>query len=648
MIIFINHNLDNKNMNKKLFILPVLLSLLLLVSPGKAQIVNEVNTTILGIRRTDEGIAEGILADLEVELRQNGEGRVFISSMPLTKVDTQASARLAKETACNILNKNCSKHDFVYIVRSDSPMVGGPSAGASMTVATLALLTNKSLNQSVMITGTINPDGSIGPVGGLMEKARAAYNGGGRFLLIPDGQKIIQTTKTERERTGPIITEEIQTEEINLQEYALKNWGMNVKEISDIKGAYKYYTGYKIKTPRIEGEVESKVFENIIKKMFGSIYNRTKGEFERLKDKEKKSALSLSMDKRMKRVIEKIKEGIEKLKTYKKQGKYYSGASTALQANIKIRYGLNLIEYSKANSKKIFTDQKIEEISDDVSSLEKQLKNNRTVSSRSEIEVLTTAIDRLKEAEDLLDSANEQYYGSNYEEAIYQASFAKERMETAKEWLSIKDELRGDLNINFHVSKFETLAQARISEAQSKIAYVRTLGIKPGSASKHLKEAQEAYKTGNYVYVIFESLKSISIANLRMEIRGVKEESLHQRIQEKKEQVKKRIKEVRNRGVLPILSISYLEYSEDKEDPLTSLVYLEYAKQFSSLSNNLLSTLRSSKALEKEEATVRDWERPKGVEKWGAKTLIKMGMFLLVGLSIGFISGMVIDREIEK
>lgn len=627
-------------MDKKVLVFPVLL--LFLISAAGAQPIRKVSTSILGIKQTESG-AEGVVANLTVQLRR-GDGKVFISSMPLTKVDTQASARLAKETACDILSRDCSQYDFNYIIRSSAPIVGGPSAGSSMTVATLALLSNKSLNKTVMVSGTVNPDGSIGAVGGLLEKARAAFRVGGKLMLIPKGQGVIRTTKTQRERTGPIITEITQTEEIDLKEYANQHWGIEVEEVSDVRDAYKYFTGYEITSSKIKGELETAEFNEVLKEMFNSMYNKTKGNLEEFKENKKKYALSLSMEQRIDKLIGKIEEDITVIENLKKSEEYYSAASQALEANVKIRYGLNLLEYSLASSKKVYVDKKVEDISSELRRLERNLTEGKKISSRNEVEVVTTAIDRLKEAGTLLDEADKNYYNEKYEESIYAFSFAKERLNTAEEWVAVSEEFKKNLNITFKISKLKDLAQERISEAQSKEVYVSMLGIKPGQASTHLQRAQEAYETGDYVYSIFESLKSIAISNLRMEIRGVEEQNLDSVIQDKRKRVESKLEGIKQRGVLPILSTSYLQFSENKEDRLTKLIYLEYANQFSSIADNFLNSLRENDTIQGSEPQIKKWERSK--EGILTQEVFKAMIFVLLGTCLGLICGIFLERKL--
>jgi hypothetical protein len=64
----------------------------------------------------------------------------------------------------------------------------GPSAGAVMAVGFLAVLNGDPIRRGIALTGTIEPDGRIGPVGAIPDKIRAAAREGYRTVLIPAGQ----------------------------------------------------------------------------------------------------------------------------------------------------------------------------------------------------------------------------------------------------------------------------------------------------------------------------------------------------------------------------------------------------------------------------------------------------------------------------
>ncbi len=66
-------------------------------------------------------------------------------------------------------------------------IVGGPSAGLMFTLTVYNLLTPDDLTggRKIAGTGTINPDGSVGPIGGVAQKVIAAEAAGAEYFLSP-------------------------------------------------------------------------------------------------------------------------------------------------------------------------------------------------------------------------------------------------------------------------------------------------------------------------------------------------------------------------------------------------------------------------------------------------------------------------------
>jgi hypothetical protein len=65
----------------------------------------------------------------------------------------------------------------------------GPSAGGVITVGFAALLKGDHIRRGIAMTGTLSKDGTIGWVGGIPDKIRAAAREGYRTILIPEGQR---------------------------------------------------------------------------------------------------------------------------------------------------------------------------------------------------------------------------------------------------------------------------------------------------------------------------------------------------------------------------------------------------------------------------------------------------------------------------
>lgn len=65
----------------------------------------------------------------------------------------------------------------------------GPSAGVTLATAVASALTGKAIRRDVAMTGEITLRGRVLPIGGLKEKAIAAYRAGISTVLIPDANK---------------------------------------------------------------------------------------------------------------------------------------------------------------------------------------------------------------------------------------------------------------------------------------------------------------------------------------------------------------------------------------------------------------------------------------------------------------------------
>ncbi|MFZ3077640.1 MAG: S16 family serine protease [Candidatus Aenigmatarchaeota archaeon] len=170
----------------------------------------------------------------------NGETLIDINNLVFW-FDTQQSIRTAKSVAENFTGKNLGRTNLVYFIDSNASVVEGPSAGAALAMATIAALENRTLAPDVMITGTVNSDGTIGEVGGILEKAAAAKDAGAKLFLVPKGQgtetflKPIETCSEQNSLT--YCTARYSRTTTDISEKA----GIKIKEVSSIGEAEKYF-----------------------------------------------------------------------------------------------------------------------------------------------------------------------------------------------------------------------------------------------------------------------------------------------------------------------------------------------------------------------------------------------------------------------
>jgi len=129
---------------------------------------------------------EGGIFVLHVETRP-GNGTIYTSINPRIGFSTQESEQAAVDYAFSQSGMPRNECDVFFSMRGDfgSNKIDGPSAGGAMSIAVKAALTNRTIRRDVVMTGTISPEGSVGEVGGIIEKALAAKGKGATYILVP-------------------------------------------------------------------------------------------------------------------------------------------------------------------------------------------------------------------------------------------------------------------------------------------------------------------------------------------------------------------------------------------------------------------------------------------------------------------------------
>ncbi len=191
----------------------------------------------------DNGEFFGVVLNFSITLIP-GKGRILVNTQPKIGIDLQTSLQIARMVAENITGYNFTDVDMILSIEAPQvvDIVDGPSAGAAITLALISLISNKTLDMSLYITGTINPDGSIGMVGGILEKGVAAAENGGETFIVPHGQENITIyVRVEREIVPGFYLITYEPKEVNVQQYlSEEGYDITVVGVSNIRELLAY------------------------------------------------------------------------------------------------------------------------------------------------------------------------------------------------------------------------------------------------------------------------------------------------------------------------------------------------------------------------------------------------------------------------
>ena len=189
---------------------------------------------------------EGTVMNIELSVN-DGSGLVLVNTEIPTGVDFQSSAKVAVDVAENYLSSDLSETDTVFSItvdeNKDLQAVDGQSAGAAMAILLISSLQGAGIDENVIITGTINPDMTIGMVGGIVEKSQAAGKQGAKIFLVPNNQGVTFVEECSESRTGNFVYRSCTSEQKPLSPITEEKYGMKTVEINDISEALLYFQG---------------------------------------------------------------------------------------------------------------------------------------------------------------------------------------------------------------------------------------------------------------------------------------------------------------------------------------------------------------------------------------------------------------------
>jgi uncharacterized protein len=533
----------------------------------------------------------GVISTITVTIQGNGSGRVFVDTLPLTDVDMQGSARLAVKVATTLVSSDTRPHidpqtcDYFFVVRTESPMIGGPSAGAIMTIAVISLLENWTLDNTTVMTGMINPDGSIGPIGGIPYKIDAAHSVGATRFLIPKGQMTYTEMVTEYQNINGILWQNTYPVTRNVSEYAKTNYGMDVFEVEDINDALLYLTGWNFPVEESQDTITTEDYITAMKPLATNLLNEAQSSYQNASNLFNTTTIPNRYPNYYRnQVTDFLNTASDRLSEsshWYDEEVYYSSTSKSFQSLVNSRFVIYICLYfSSEQQEDLVHDLLNQTLQNYTSSM--QVAKNATIKGMVTLQCVGAAQQRVDEAASYISDANTSYSNQDYYSALYNIAYAQERIESVQWWLNISAPFHDSGTVN--ETKITTLAEEYLDDAQQAITYSGIIIDEMGSTSQYLTDAQslledarKEQENGYSAAALFGSFEALVKANLALElVDGITPD----KIERAREQASISITESRTLGIEPVLAVSYYEYGQSlaNESSLDSaIVYYKYA-----------------------------------------------------------------------
>jgi len=571
-------------MKKTILIMASLISLLLLISSAMAS-AKTYHITLLTVGEVGEETVGGT-ADAYLEVKP-GTGRIFLDSFPLTKLDTQISTRYANRVACDYLDEECDDRDFFYTIRAGSTIVGGPSASAALTVLTIAALKGVEPRNDTVMTGTINSGGSIGPVGGVYNKALAAEKANFTKMLIP----LFSIDAHSQNSTGQSLNESRTNSNITIQWINITRIGKSNQTIDERIIIYD--------KPLVdESSNQSDIWANLtievikvrnIDEALPYFLNVELAEIS------KEISIPESYTSTMKRIAESlcthasnIKEGISLAEEEKNQSDALEGKITVGMAEenyyATASYCFNLGVLFRKNRFRMLEEKDpeyLQRILNAAREAEGQFSRRLedvNITSMTGLESYIIVKERLLEAEqgfaDMrtnMSSDDLAYFVERYYSAVYWSEFFR----------------LGGMQVLLDEEYLEDACYKKLSEAEERMNYAEL--YLPGFARSSAADIKEAYlfaNAGNFKMCLFKASFAKAEANLLLTSVSVSEGQLEALVDEKIDAAKRLIAKEEQGGFFPIMGYSYYEYADSlnrNNQTATALVFAEYALELSDM-----------------------------------------------------------------
>lgn len=545
----------------------VLLVLLLAPSTAVAQGDAPVVVRALAVSETSQGFV-GSVADVSITQRP-GSGLLFMDTQPFTQVDMQGSARLAVRVAGSVTGIDVGAKDFFFVVRSGSQLIGGPSAGGVMTVGAIAALEGWAVEPDVYMTGTIQPDGSIGPVGGIPEKAKAAADRGGRLFLYPVGEEVTLA------RTARGVVR------VNMSEHCAAIQ-IECRPVVDVEDAVFAFTGMRFERAQPSGVDGDARFLEVM----GPHASRQIAVADALLAQRRAERANSSASTAYLREVDARLAGaateLARAREADAAGLYYAASSRSFASLIDLEEARLLLGLGAADSGSAWAADELKALD---AVVEAALENASSADPQgaAQWQAVAAAQQRAAEASQRAALARRACEAGVAISCVDGVAYARERARTVDWWLDVGEGLASG-NVVPTTRQRERAVEA-IEEADQFLTYVgATLAESAGGASL-LSDAQamsararEDFEEGLFAAAVFDALEAQVRASVALEGAVFGDDLPMPRLERARTEAERALAEARAAGVEPVLAASQLEFASNLSSALDRVAYADLAR----------------------------------------------------------------------
>jgi len=477
------------------------------------------HTIVVAVSQLSNGSYAGVSADLYVRVTCPGSGHVYVETLPLSQIDLQAATRVAAIVASSVAGISFGSCDFYASIRADTPIIGGPSASAVTAVAFATAILRLPMNGSVVMTGMIMPDGSIGPVGGLKYKLEAAYERGAKIFLVPYGQTVDYVYRIVEERTGSWVIRRQERVPVNLVDYG-KQLGVTVIPITNVYEALEIFTDGLYK-PSYNASLVSKNIDRIYSELAPVLQNwiadlkdeidRAQNESTEIEDEVLANIKQtygyytyIQVSEYLDNLKDLISDLIDRSRYMENTGSLYSAASGYFQALVNAYTRLYIINAFRNST---FVEKRATELREEANEWVNKIHSETgEVMNMSRFTIMISVLDRIYES---LIYLNQSLSSSDVIMAASYLAYADARLYTAKLWSKLVYDQPGISSFSISAEAVKSMAMYIEILAQNIYAYI--LSLAETSGLQPPDELNDAIQRYSLAHTLSEDLDKLAL-----------------------------------------------------------------------------------------------------------------------------------------